>query len=321
MSLSRILITGVGGFVGVHLARRIAERGHTALGVGIEPPATATEQLLARHWRVDVREGGALEKILAEAKPDAIVHLAAQSSVAFSLERPVETYSINALGTLTLLEAVSRAVPRARVLVVGTGEVYGPLAEGSRVTEDSPLRPVSPYALSKAAADTIAETCGVLWKLDIVRARAFGHVGPGQTDRFLVPSLARQIAEIEAGGGEAVLRVGNMNVIRDLTDARDVVEAYIGLLERGRRGRAYNVCRGHGTRLFDIARWLCDQARVRLQIEVDPARVRATDLPYLVGDPARIFGEVGWKASIPLDRTLSEVLEEWRKRVAAAGIT
>jgi GDP-4-dehydro-6-deoxy-D-mannose reductase len=318
MTLGRILITGSGGFVAAHLARRIAERGATALGLGIEPPPEATRAHFAAHWQADLRDGAALAAALAEARPDAVVHLAAQSSGAVSFERPVETYGVNALGTLALLEAVSRAAPRARALVVGTGEVYGPQPEGSRVVEDAPLRPVSPYALSKAAADGVAETWARLWKLDVVRTRSFGHVGPGQTDRFLLPSLARQIAEAEVGAGEPVVRVGNLDVVRDLTDVRDVVEAYLALLERGRSGAAYNVCRGEGARLSDLARRLCERARVAVRIEVDPARLRSADLRYLVGDPGRIAGDTGWRATIPLERAVDDVLQEWRERTVAA---
>jgi GDP-4-dehydro-6-deoxy-D-mannose reductase len=318
MSRKRILITGVGGFVGSYLAHRIAERGDDALGAGIEGPPPATERFLTRHWRVDVRDGETLRAVLAEAEPTAIVHLAAQSSGALSFERPVETYSINAVGTLSLLEAVSHAAPRSRVLVVGTGEVYGPNREGTRVVEDAVFHPMSPYALSKAAADTIAMTCARLWSLDVVRTRSFGHVAPGQTDRFLVPSLARQIAEIETAGGEGVVRVGNLDVVRDLTDARDVVEAYLELLDRGRSGAAYNVCRGEGARLADLANFLCERSRRRVRIEVDPARVRKAEVRYLVGDPGAIHRDTGWKAKIPLQQTLEDVLQEWRNRVSVA---
>jgi GDP-4-dehydro-6-deoxy-D-mannose reductase len=313
---ARILITGVGGFVGFHLARRISERGDAALGVGIEPAPATTAQFLAGAWRADIRQAEALEAAIAEARPSAIVHFAAQSSEASSLERPVETYSVNALATLTLLETVRRVVPRARVLVVGTGEVYGPQPAGSRVAEDTPFHPVSPYALSKAAADAIAESCGRIWTLDVIRTRSFGHIGPGQMDRFVVPSLARQIAEIESGRREPVLQVGNLEVTRDLTDTRDVVEAYLGLLERGQTGAAYNVCRGRGTRLADLVRSLCERARVPVRIEVDASLLRPADISYLVGDPAAIARATRWKAEIPLEHALDEVLEEWRRRSA-----
>jgi GDP-4-dehydro-6-deoxy-D-mannose reductase len=320
VSTARILITGVGGFVGAHLARRIVERGDVALGAGLEAPPPATARLLTQEWRVDIRDGEALRAVIAEAAPTAIVHLAGQSSAGLSFGQPIETFRINALGTSALLEAARSVAPEARVLVVGTGEVYGSLPAGSRVAEDAPFHPISPYALSKAVADAIAESYS-RQGLDVVRTRSFGHIGTGQTDRFLVPSLARQIAEIEAGRGRGGVRVGNLDVTRDLTDVRDVVEAYLALLERGRSGAVYNVCRGEGTRLADIAHSLCERARVPVRVEVDPARIRPADMVYLVGDPSAIAAETGWTAAIPLERTLDAVLEEWRSRSLGKGVS
>ena len=318
MGASRILITGASGFVGAHLARRLAAEGRVALGLGVEPASEAVRALLAQEWRADVLDPGALALALAEARPDAIVHLAGQSSAALSFERPVETYRINTQGTWNLLEAARQAAPSARVLIVGTSEVYGPQPEGSRVREDAPFRPVSPYALSKAAADAGAETYARLFGLDVVRTRSFAHIGPGQADRFVVPSVARQIAEIEAGSREPVIRVGNLEVTRDLTDVRDVVSAYLALLERGTSGGAYNVCRGEGLPLADVVGMLCRRARVSVRTEVDRARVRPADVPYLVGDPALMTRDTGWHPTLSLEQALDDVLEEWRRRLAAS---
>ena len=313
----RILITGVGGFVGLHLTRRIVERGGVALGLGIEPAPASIAGMLAGEWRADVEDLDGLAAALREARPGAIVHVAAQSRGAMAYERPVETYRVNAVGTMALLDAVRREAPGARVLVAGTGEVYGPQPEGSRVGEDALLRPVTPYALSKAAADTLAAAFAGWWDLDVVRTRSFAHVGPGQSDRFLVPSLARQLGRIAAGRQEPIVKVGNLDVTRDFADVRDVVEAYLALLEHGRRGAAYNVCRGEGTRLSDLARRMCERAAVDVTLEVDPGRLRPADLPYLVGDPTAIERDTGWRASRPLDRAIDEVLEEWHGKSLA----
>ncbi|HEY2956112.1 MAG TPA: GDP-mannose 4,6-dehydratase [Candidatus Eisenbacteria bacterium] len=316
MIRQRILVTGANGFVGPHLTRALAARGARVHGaaLGAAPPGLALDG-----WHAaDVRAPESLAAAIAAARPDAIVHLAGQSSAALSFEDPVATFQVNALGTWHLLEAVRRAAPRARVLVVGTSEAYGPRPEGTRVAEDAPFMPVSPYALSKAAADALAEVAHRTWGTDVVRTRSFAHAGPGQTTRFAIPSFAEQIASIEAGKADPVLRVGNLEVTRDLTDVRDVAEAYATLIERGRSGAAYNVCRGEGVRLRDVAQALASRSKVPVRIEVDPARFRPADVPYLVGDPSAIARDCGWRATTPLERTLDELLDEWRARARPA---
>jgi GDP-4-dehydro-6-deoxy-D-mannose reductase len=313
----RVLVTGVSGFVGLHLARHLAEHRDEVLGLGVGPSPPATARHLAGEWHADVGDPSAIESALREASPQAIVHLAARSSGGESFADPVGTYRVNALGTLAVLEATRRAAPDARVLIVGTGDVYGPQPAGSRVDESTPLKPVSPYALSKAAADVAAEYYAVRG-LDVIRTRSFGHLGTGQTDRFSVPSLARQIAQAEAGGAEPVVRVGNLEVTRDLSDVRDVVQAYRLLLEHGERGAVYNVCRGEGISLAELARSLIARARIPLRLELDAERLRPADVPYLVGDPGRLQHATSWRATIPLERTLEEILEEWRQRTGEA---
>ncbi len=312
MTTRTFLVTGANGFVGPHLARALAAAGGRVHGVAIgEPPAG----LPLHGWHVaDLREVESIAAAVEAVRPDAVVHLAGQSSAALSFEDPRATFQINALGTWNLLSAVHTAAPRARVLVVGTSEAYGPQPEGSRVAEDAPFRPVSPYGLSKAAADAFADVAHRAWGLDVVRTRSFAHAGPGQTPRFALPSFAHQIAAIEAGRAEPVLRVGNLEVTRDITDVRDVAEAYVALLERGRAGVAYNVCRGEGVRLAALVQALVARARRSIRIEVDPARVRPADVPYLVGDPSAIQQDCGWRARIAIERTLDDLLTEWRER-------
>jgi GDP-4-dehydro-6-deoxy-D-mannose reductase len=310
---TRVLVTGVSGFVGRHLARVLAERGAAVHGTGADPGTPRIDGVHAYAAGFDVRDAAVVLDRVAAWRPDAIVHLAGQASAGRSFDDPVGTFRVNAAGTWNLLESVRRAAPRARALVVGSADVYGSQPEGSRVGEDAPLRPVSPYGLSKAAADLLAQMAAEDG-LDVVRSRSFAHAGPGQDPRFAVPSWARQIAAIEAGAAEAVIRVGNLEVTRDLCDVRDVARAYVDLLERGVTGRAYNVCRGEGLRMADVLGALVAMARARVRIEVDPSLHRPADLPYLVGDPTAIGRDVGWSARIALDETLRAVLEDARAR-------
>jgi GDP-4-dehydro-6-deoxy-D-mannose reductase len=295
--------------VAVLVARGARVRG---AGLGAPPAGTPLED-----WRdADFADAAQTRAVLAAPPVDAVVHLAGQSSAARSFEAPEETFRANVTGTWTLLEAVRTQAPAARVLVVGTSEVYGSIEAGTRAAEDTPFRPVSPYALSKAAAEQVARAYSETHALDVVCARPFGHTGPGQTTRFVVPSFAQQIAAIEKRGSEPVLRVGNLEVTRDLSDVRDIVRGYCALLERGRRGVAYNLCRGEGARLRDVVAELAGMARVQVRIEVDPARLRPADMPWLVGDPSLAERDTGWRVERPLADTLRDVLDEWRRIVA-----
>jgi GDP-4-dehydro-6-deoxy-D-mannose reductase len=262
-------------------------------------------------------DAAAVAAAVAASRPEFVVHLAGQASAGRSFAEPAETYRTNALGTWHVLCAVRDAAPAARILVIGSGEVYGPQPPGTRVAEDAPFRPVSPYAISKAAADAFAEIAA-RDGLDVVRTRSFAAAGPGQDPRFAVPSWARQLALAERGGGEPVLRVGSLDVTRDLTDVRDVARAYVALLERGERGVAYNVCRGEGVTLDRVLAKLCARTGVAVRIEQDASRLRPADVPYLVGDPTRVERTTGWRAEIALDATLEAVLEDARESVAHA---
>ena len=309
-----VLVTGADGFVGHHLCDELQRAGARVRGTG-ERADTAHPALDGWHT-MDLLVPDQVDAAVSAGPPELVVHLAGQSSAARSFVEPAPTYRVNAIGTWNVLDAVRRHAPAARVLVVGTGEVYGPQPPGTRVAESAPFRPVSPYALSKAAADALSDAFARRHGIDVVRTRSFGHAGPGQRDQFVVPSFARQIAEIEAGRAEPVVRVGNLDVTRDLTDVRDVVVAYLALLARGRSGAAYNVCRGEGVLLREVVDRLAARSRVPVRVEPDPARMRSADITYLVGDPAAIARDTGWSASIPLDRTLDAVLDEWRVRSA-----
>ena len=311
----RLLITGVAGFVGRHLAAALAQETDWDLWGWARRPAAGLPGRL-QVMTVDLRDGAAVRESLARVAPEGIIHLAAQSDVARSWRDPWGTFETNVGGTLNLLEGVRALNLGARILVVTSNEVYGLLRpEEVPVREDHPFRPANPYGVSKAAQDWLAGLYATAYAMPIVRARPFNHIGPGQDPRFVVPSLARQIARIEAGRQEPVLRVGNLEARRDFTDVRDVVRAYRLLLERGRPGEAYNIGSGRPRAIREVLEILLGMARVAVRVEVDPERIRPVDIPLSVADVTRIREELGWRPTIPLEQSLQDVLNEWRERV------
>lgn len=308
----RVLVTGVGGFVGPWLVRALAERGHAVAGLvrdGDEAPAGVSGH------RADVTDRAAVEGVLRDVRPDGVIHLAAISSVSEAEADPDAAYRVNLGGTLSLLAAVRAAVPRARVVCVGSSDAYGAVRPSELpVTEDVPFRPLSVYAASKAAADVAAGQWARAYDLDVVCARPFNHTGPGQRATFVCAAIARQVARIERGEQEAVLRVGNADPVRDFSDVRDVTAGYLALLERGARGEAYNLCSGEGVSIAEVIALFRAQARVPLRVWSDPALQRPIDVERLVGSHAKATAETGWAPRIPLTETLRDVLEDWRGR-------
>ncbi len=295
----RVFVTGARGFVGGHLVPRLVEQGFEV---------TATDRDL------DVTDRTAVAGRLKLAQPEAIVHLASQSSVAASAVDPEATHSINYGGARSVLEAALRCGSQPRVLLIGSAEQYGTSSPDSPpLTEDAPLAPASAYARSKAEAEALG-TAFAERGLEVVRVRAFGHSGPGQSDTFVLSNFARQTAEIEAGRREPVLRVGNLASVRDFLDVDDVVEAYLRLLDRDVPAEIYNVASGVGTPLRDLLDTLLGLAHQRPLIECDPERLRAPD--YLVGDASRLRAATGWRPAVPIERMLERLLDDWRRKVA-----
>ena len=305
----RVLVTGAGGFVGRHLCEHLREQGDEAVPVGW--PVSAGDRSRA----VDVTDPKLVHDAVAAATPDALVHLAGLSSVAASHRDPSRTFAVNALGAVNVLAAVQQAAPAARVLLVGSSEMYGALEPGSRASEDDPLRPASPYAASKVAAEVAGFQFHRARGVAVISARPFNHIGEGQRTDFVVPSFAGQIASIRRGRISPVLRVGNLDAIRDFSHVTDVVEAYRLLLQRGEPGEAYNVCSGVGRSIRSILERMVELAGVEARIEVDPARFRPNELPYLVGDPSKVQ-RLGWRPSRTVDDALRDALRDAEKRAA-----
>jgi GDP-4-dehydro-6-deoxy-D-mannose reductase len=312
----KVLVTGASGFVGRHLGRLLAAEGLDLHGTCYpDKPCPADRQLV----HLDLRSAEATDGLLERVKPDWVIHLAAVSNVRRSWENRKETLETNVVATGNLFEAVRKFAPRARVLFISSSDVYGLPGRGEHAfREDDPVEALSPYAYTKLAGELLCRFYVKVERLDIVVARPFPHTGPGQTADFVFPDWASQIARIEKGLAEPVIRVGNLEVRRDYADVRDVVRAYLLLLRKGRSGETYNVCTGRAVFLKDILAGLAALASKPVRVEVDPAKLRKTDIPFLAGDGSKIRRETGWEAEIPLDRTLRDLVESWRRGAAGS---
>ncbi len=297
----RALITGSEGFVGRHLTEHLLASGDEVVGID-------------RTTGVGLLDGPALSRAIHDADPEAVYHLGGWSDVGASWQAPAETLRVNAEGTLNVLQACRDR--QARVLVVSSADIYGKVTLAELpLTEDSPVRPVSPYAASKVAADMIALQAWLGYGLEVMRVRAFNHLGPGQTNAFVAPALAERIARCETEGREEVT-VGNLTPRRDFTDVRDVVRAYRALVCDGEPGEAYNVCSGQDIAIAELAERMVALARRPVRLEGDPTLQRPVDVPVLRGDHTKLTEATGWKPEIPLDVTLAAIMDEWRDRVS-----
>lgn len=322
----RALITGFGGFVGPHLAAELrAEGGCELWGTVYQEDEGSRARAAAFGCRlraVDLRRPEDCLSLLREVRPDWIFHLAAQSSVAQSWQEPWPTLEANVRMQLSLLEALrdlgTAASDRAggpRLVIASSNEVYG-LAP-TPTDEGAPLAPRNPYAVSKLAQELLADQCARAWGLDLVRVRPFSHIGPGQDARFVAASFARQVAEVEAGLREPVVRVGDLSARRDFSDVRDIVRGYRLAAEHGRAGRVYNLGRGEAVAVADLLQHVAARSHRPLAIEVDPERLRPADLPLTLCDASLAAAELGWRPRFTLTETLDAVLDDWRARVAA----
>jgi len=318
--VKRILVTGSGGFVGRVLVDKLSKLGFEVWGADRAPSQSFNGE---RQLSVDLTSESSVSKLLEQSRPEGIVHLAAQASVAKSFESPVETILTNTLPVLYLLDGLRERTGSCRLLAIGSADEYGPVASPDTLPlrEDGPVNPNNPYALAKSIQNQYCAGFSASYGLDVVMTRSFNHTGAGQRDVFVLPSFARQIAEIKLGRREPVIRVGNLDVKRDFLDVRDVCDAYIALLERGRRGLTYNVCSGLSYGLRDLLDRLCEIAGVEVKIEVDPDRLRPADTPELRGDPARLERDTGWSPRIPVEETLRSLYESWEREIGESEDT
>ena len=300
----KALITGAGGFVGHHLALHLQDQGDDVITTD-----RSTDGL-------DITDAPALLEAFRRQRPSVVYHLAGASDVGGSWSTPQATFRSNAEGTLNVLWA-ARESGVDRVLTVGSADVYGKVSpDDLPITESLEMRPVSPYAASKAAADHVALQANLGFGQGVVRARPFNHLGPGQSNRFVAAALAERVARNELSG-EAKVKVGNLSPRRDFTDVRDVVRAYRLLIEHGRSGEVYNVCSGTAIAVQALADEFIALAEIPMELVTDPELERPVDIPVLLGDNSRVRADTGWEPQIPLEVTLGDLLNDQRRRVRA----
>ncbi len=310
----RCLITGMAGFVGRHLAETLRQGSHECAGFD-HPGAKRPD---AECSGLDILDAGTLDDFISQVRPEKVFHLAAQSGVGRSWKDPETTFRINVIGTINLLESVKRHSPSARVLLVSSGEVYGsPRPDAGPLTEDDEPAPRNPYALSKLAAEQYADLYRRVHGLDLIRVRPLGHTGPGQPRGFAAPDFASQVAAIEKGKQEPVMRTGNLDARREFMDVRDVVRAYSLVMEKGESGEVYNLASGKLYSVREMLDLMLEIAGIDVRIEKDPGLFRPVDMEPLKLDASRLARVTGWKPEFDLRRTISDLLDYYRDWVSS----
>jgi GDP-4-dehydro-6-deoxy-D-mannose reductase len=315
--MPKLLITGITGFAGSHLADYCLAQGGVEVH-GIVRWRSRTENVEHLYGKVqlhecDLRDAGSARDVIERIRPDYISHLAAQSFVPTSWRAPSESLSTNVLGQLNVFEAVRKTGIDCRIQIACSSEEYGMVYENEvPIKEDNPLRPLSPYAVSKVSQDLLGYQYFMSYGMEIIRTRGFNHTGPRRGPVFVCSDFAKQIVDIEKGLKQPVIRVGNLEAKRDFTDVRDTVRAYWLALEKGRSGEAYNICREKNWSIQEILDMLLDLTDAEIEVEVDPERLRPSDVPVLLGDCSKFRGDTGWKPEIPFEQTLRDIVDFWR---------
>ena len=317
--MRRVLVTGVTGFAGSHLVDYLLTRADCQI-FGIQRWRSRTENI--EHFRekitlleCDLRDAASTRDTIEKIKPDWIFHLAAQSFVPTSWTAPTESLTTNVLGQVNLFEAVRHVGIKPRIQLACSSEEYGMVFPNETpIKETNPLRPLSPYAVSKVAQDLLGYQYWMSWKLDCVRTRGFNHEGPRRGPVFVASDFAKQIAEIEKGRRPAVLSVGNLDAKRDFTDVRDIVKGYWLALEKCDPGEVYNLCSGRAWSIREVLDLLLGMTKSKIEVRHDPARLRPSDVPILLGDNSKFVAATGWKPTIPFEQTLRDMLDFWRAR-------
>lgn len=316
----RALITGIAGFAGSHLADHLlTHEGIEVFGVCLPGESTRNIESIVDQivlYPTDLHDAVGVQRLVEMVRPDWVFHLAAQASVERAWANPAETLAINITIQLNLLQAIITLGLTPRILIVGSADEYGLVhPDDLPVDEETPLRPLNPYAVSKVAQDFLGLQYYLSHHLPIVRVRPFNHIGPRQGRGFVVPDFCAQIARIEAGLAEPIMRVGNLSARRDFTDVRDIVRGYYLALTRGVPGQVYNLGSSRAQAIQEILDLLLGMSRTVVRVEPDPERLRPSDIPTLVCDSSRLYAATGWAPEYTLEHSLQDALNDWRARV------
>jgi len=314
----KVLVTGIAGFVGSHLAELLLKKGEEVFGICLPEESLENIREIKKELHLtycDITDFDQLSSVIRRINPDEIYHLAALSSVGKSFSHPVDTIGVNIRGTLYLLEILRNIKKRPRILIVGSSDMYGVVKpKDIPITEEKPLLPVSPYGSSKAACDLLAYQFFKSYGVQTIRARAFNHTGPRQGMGFVVPDFASQIAKIEARILPPVMKVGHLSSKRDISDVRDIVRGYQLLMKKGKAGEVYNICSGKASSIKNVLKTLLSLSKSKIKVKTDEKKSRPAEIFVLTGDNSKIKRTTGWKPRISIETTLEDTLNFWRRR-------
>lgn len=313
--MKKILIVGAAGFVGGHLIRHI----QSAYDWEIHATKMPGEELSfpgITVYDLNILEKDRIKELLEKIRPDYIIHLAAQSSVSVAWKNPTLTVDVNIVGSINMMDVVRGLDYKPRILLIGSGEEYGRIKQNEvPIKEDTDLRPGNIYAVTKACQSMIGKIYAEAYQMELMMVKAFNHIGPGQLPLFVVSDFCKQVADIERGNQEPVIKVGNLQALRDFTDVRDVVRAYALLVQFGVAGEIYNVGSGNAIEISEVLQLIIQKAHKKIEVVIDEERLRPVDVPIIVADISKINKITGWKPEISLSQSVEDTLEYWRKRL------
>jgi GDP-4-dehydro-6-deoxy-D-mannose reductase len=308
----KILVTGAGGFVGNYLLRLLLEHKHTVIAMGVGNGAFLKE-LHIPTYEVNIVDYKAVFQCLQQVMPDAVIHLAAISNVPMSWNKPTLTAEVNIVGTINVLQALAEVNKKAKFLNIGSSDEYGLAAKiGKPLTEDVFCQPQNPYSISKYCAEQMVLQLGKKDGMRVIHVRPFNHFGPGQAKGFATTDFASQIADIEAGKQEPIIKVGDLSAYRDFTFVADVVAAYVALVEKDVASGVYNICSGKARKVEEILTTLVSLSTEKIKIEVDRSKFRIAEVPFFVGNCDKLKKATGWNPVYDFEHGMMEVLEYWR---------